>query len=51
VTGHSLRALCRVLFTEAESQQAPQIVESAGLEYLEQPYIADAVQRITGEAG
>jgi predicted CoA-binding protein len=36
---------------ESESQQARQIVESAGLEYLERPYIADAVRRITGEAG
>jgi len=36
---------------ESESQQARQIVESAGLDYLEQPYIADAVRRITGEAG
>jgi len=36
---------------ESESQQARQIVESAGLEYPERPYIADAVRRITGEAG
>jgi predicted CoA-binding protein len=36
---------------ESESEQARQIVESAGLVYLEQPYIADAVRRITGEAG
>ena len=34
-----------------DSRQARQIVESAGLDYLEQPYIADAVRRITGEAG
>lgn len=35
----------------SESRQARQIVESAGLDYLEQPYIADAARRITGEAG
>jgi hypothetical protein len=36
---------------ESESRQARQIVESAGLDYLEQPYIADAVRQITGEPG
>jgi hypothetical protein len=36
---------------ESESGQARQIVESAGLVYLEQPYIADVVRRITGAAG
>jgi len=36
---------------ETESRQARQIVESAGLDYIEQPYIADAVRRITGEPG
>jgi predicted CoA-binding protein len=36
---------------ESEAQQARQIVESAGLNYFEQPYIADAVRRMTGATG
>lgn len=36
---------------ESESRQARQIVESAGLDYLEEPYIADEVRRMAGAAG
>jgi predicted CoA-binding protein len=35
---------------ESESRRARHIVESAGLYYLEQPYIGDVARRLTGGA-